>query len=73
MGGHKQSYPSLRWVGMDDERTARYARMARRGQIGFPPYLTPTRQSPSAILPALRMAYDGPADLTPRRGLVYDA
>ncbi len=85
MGGHNRPYHSLRWAGMADEQN--FARDTRdwreRRDLKFrkprtsdlePLSFSPVRQSrSSAILLALVMSCDDPTNLTPRRGLVYDA
>ena len=57
MGGQNRHSLSLRWVGMDDERII--------------------SKNPGCVcrIPAgaRRSSSGGPVDLTPRRGLVYDA
>ena len=82
MGGHNRPSLSQRWVGVDGEqifaRDARDWRERREAKFQKPRTSDPSssrssRQSRSAILPVLIMSCADPRDLTPQRGLVYDA
>ena len=73
MGGHNRPYPSLRWVGMDDEQIALKSGScvgsANSGAEDVYGWVVVRR----AAELGLTVSRAGPVDLTPRRGLVYDA
>ena len=78
MGDHNQTCPSLRWAGMDDKQIfVRDTRDLRFEVQKIEPrrsnhcFSRPSRASLISPVPVMSCA--GPSDLTPRRGLVYDA
>jgi hypothetical protein len=73
MGGHNRPYPSLRWVGLDDEQIVwksgscvGSANSMMNGAFGWMVFY---RAAELAVI----LLCAGLMDLTPRRGLVYDA
>lgn len=82
MGGHNLRFPSLRWAGMDGEQIFAQDTQDEREKrdVKFEVQNTsnhclsrPFHQFRSAILPVLSTSCASSTDLTPRRGLVYDA
>jgi len=75
MDRHNRAYPSLRWVHMDDEQIlCRHARPAGkvRSEVRSSGFEVPktSNVAPRTILFSASLSL---SDLTPRRGLVYDA
>ena len=75
MGNHNRPYPSLEWVGVDCEliiwRNGLYD--DRVGAVALCPIPAGEVRSPAYVGQDLIMSYADLGDLTPRRGLVYDA
>ena len=75
MGRHNRPYPSLEWVGVDCEliiwRNGSYDAQSGAGSLCRIP--VGELRSPAYVGLALVMSCAGLVDLTPRRGLVYDA
>ena len=75
MGGHNRPYPSLGWMGVDGEQIVwkNGSCDAQSGAGSLCRIPVGELQSPASAGLTLVMSCAGPGDLTPRRGLVYDA
>ena len=75
MGGHNRPYPSLGWMGVDGEQIVWKNGLcdAQSGAGSLCRIPVGELRSPAYAGLALVMSCAGPGDLTPRRGLVYDA
>ena len=75
MGAHKLGCPNPAWMGLVDEQIVRRIGLCSAQPIaGSPCGIFVNFQAHSALLElVLAMDFGGLGDLTPRRGLVYDA